>query len=92
MKKLIIVLTITLTACGGDVYVLEEKDDWEIDVELCEAQDGISELNHVTDPITGSYSIEVGCIVVSDPPFIKERKCYALCKPGSLYCPEVECE
>ena len=61
MKTLLIVFSLFLISCGGDVYI-EEKEDWEVDVELCEAQDGKAEILHVTNIDTGETYIDVNCV------------------------------
>ncbi len=59
-SKLILIITaLLLISCGGDNC---DKEDWEIDVELCEAQGGRPELLHVIVESTGETYIDVKCV------------------------------
>lgn len=59
MKTIIVLVSLILCACGGDTYV--EEYDYEIDIELCEAQDGTPQLFDVMNVDTGENFIEVRC-------------------------------
>ena len=74
---ILVMVLLLLSGCGG---VSEPKQNWEIDIELCEAQDGYTTQEYLGGEIVTYCFIE------------KDRVCYAICKPNAQYCPEVDCE
>ena len=58
LRQLLIIclMSVFLISCGG-----ESKSDYEIDVELCEAQDGNAQILSVYNVDTGESYIQVNC-------------------------------
>jgi hypothetical protein len=73
MKKLTIMIFISLSACGGD-YI--PREGWEIDYEFCKWQGGTPYLYHVMDIEKDYQFIEVRC------KFPKEKD-IRVCKPDN---------
>lgn len=73
-------LCVLLSACSGS-----EKENWEIDQELCEAQDGEAQLLQVFNVDTGEQYLETKCVFQKHPS-------YGMCKPDNGLgheCPEL---
>jgi uncharacterized protein (UPF0128 family) len=65
MKAVIAMVCLGLISCGGQQYQ-QEKKSWEIEAELCEAQDGKLSLYHVMEIDTGQAYIDVVCEPLSE--------------------------
>jgi hypothetical protein len=82
VMKAYIFLCVILVGCGGNDY---QKQDWEIDRELCEAQDGEAQLLQVFNIDTGEQYLETKCVFQKQPS-------YGMCKPDNGLgheCPQI---
>lgn len=74
MKHIYLIVFIVISGCGGQY---QEKEDWEIDAELCEAQDGTPQLLSVYNVDTGQQYFDIYCHFED----VKESN-RPRCKPG----------
>lgn len=57
----LILIGVTLCSCGGSSE--PELEEWEFQVQFCEAQDGKAEILHVMNVDTGENYIDVKCVI-----------------------------
>lgn len=79
MKTMIALLCLVMIGCGGDA---ENESDYEISVQLCQAQGGVFKTYLAEDMITGEQDIIEQCEIGDD------KNCVAVVCKRAEGCPK----